>query len=207
MEDKASKTWFEIFLVPFVIACVGILSTQRITHAQLESAERIAKANTDNENARAKSEEQIKVLEIFSDQFKSEDLSKRKTAVRMLIVLEPELGAKLAEAVAETDSAPEVRAIADTVVKQFTERGNSFVVIGSYPTLQAAQGTAQNLALKTPTTPYPFEVYRSDNGYYALTLGGHLSSTEANNRMVAAKKFASDAYVRVSDRWGDNILK
>jgi hypothetical protein len=54
----------EIFLLPIVVTVVGVFSAQLITHAQLESGERIARSNTESADSRAKFEQQIKILEI-----------------------------------------------------------------------------------------------------------------------------------------------
>jgi hypothetical protein len=190
-----------------VITGVGVFSTQLITRAQLESSERIARANTRSEDSRARSEQQIKVLEIFSDQIKSENVSKRKVAVRLLGALDSELGEKLARAVLDSDPAPEVQQIAQAVVTAAGERGNSFAVVGSYRTLQEAQKAAASLSSKLPGLPYAPEIYLAENNYYALTLGGYLSSAEASRRVQSAKTGIPDAYVWVSDRWGANLLR
>jgi hypothetical protein len=201
------KSWLEIVLLPIVIAGVGVFSTQLITHAQLESAERIARANTDSADSRAKSEQQIKVLEIFSDQIKSENISKRMVAVRMLGALDSQLGEKLARAVADSDPAPEVKRIAEAVVTAGGEKGNSFAVVGSYRTLQEAQNAATRLGSKLTASTYTPEIYLAENNYYALTFGGYLSSAEARRRVQSIKSAVPDAYVRVSDRWGVNLLR
>jgi hypothetical protein len=60
------KGWLEIIFLPIVITGVGVFSTQLITCAQIESSERIARANKESTDSRAKSEQQIKVLEFFT---------------------------------------------------------------------------------------------------------------------------------------------
>jgi len=202
-----SKSWLEIFLLPIVVTVVGVFSAQLITHAQLESGERIARSNTESADSRAKSEQQIKILEIFSDQIKSENISKRKVAVRLLGALDSELGEKLARAVLDSDPAPEVKEIAQAVVTAAAEKGNSFAVVGSHDTLQEAQNAALGLKSKLPGSIYAPEVYSGETNYYAVTLGGYLSSSEAARRVQAAKTAIPDAYVRVSDRWGANLLR
>ena len=204
-----SKSWVEVLLFPLVITVIGIFGTHFVTNTQLESAKNLAEANQSNENKRAHSQEQLKLLEIFSDQFKSEDPIKRKMAVHFLGALEPELAEKLAQAVADTDPAPEVREIAGAVVTAAVQQGNSFAVVGSYQNLQQAQDALNGIRdkLTQANLLYVPEVYLSENGYYALTLGGNLTSKEANQRVQRAKSVVADAYVRTSDRWGPNLLK
>jgi hypothetical protein len=86
------KNWIEIFLMPIVIAGVGILGTYLITQQQ----ESTAKANAD-------SDRQVKILEIFSEKITSEDKKQRLLAIKLLRVLDDELAEKLASAVAEAE--------------------------------------------------------------------------------------------------------
>jgi regulator of protease activity HflC (stomatin/prohibitin superfamily) len=96
-----------------------------ITRSQLQSADRLAQANRDSEERRALAEQHVKILEIFSDQIKSGEPAKRKIALRVLTALEPELAGKLAQAVADTDSDPDIRKVADSVVRSVSSRGNT----------------------------------------------------------------------------------
>lgn len=90
MEEK--KSWIEIFLMPLVIAGVGILGTYLITQQQADVAE-----------ANAISERQVKILEIFAEKITNEDEKQRLLAIKLLRVLDDDLAEKLASAVAETE--------------------------------------------------------------------------------------------------------
>ncbi|ODN42643.1 hypothetical protein BGC07_06545 [Piscirickettsia litoralis] len=66
---------------------------------------------------------------------------------------------------------------------------------------------AENLNKKK--LKYRSEVYLSDNGYYAVTLGSGLSLKKAEQRVKYAKSKTNitDAYVRTSDKFGSNLMK
>ncbi len=202
----SQKSLLEIVLLPIVITGVGILSTQIVTKAQLASADRIAQANISSADQHARSDQQIKLLEMFSDQFKSDDPAKRRMAVQMLGALEPELAEKLATAIAQSDPDAQIRDVAQSVAQTASQSaGSAFVVVGSYPTLIAAQDAVKALKSKQVNLPYAPEIYLSENHFYAVTFGGHLSSNEANRRIQAARGIVPDAYIRISDRWSGNL--
>lgn len=90
MTDK--KTWTEIFVMPIVVACVGSFATYLIT--QQQEANAIAKAASDR---------QIKILEIFAEKITHPDLNQRLLAINLLRALDDELAAKVAFAVATTE--------------------------------------------------------------------------------------------------------
>jgi hypothetical protein len=90
MPDK--KNWVEIFLMPLVIAGVGILGTYLITQQQETNA--IAKADSDR---------QVKILEIFAEKITDKDEKQRLLAIKLLRAVDDELAEKLASAVAETE--------------------------------------------------------------------------------------------------------
>ncbi|MEK6325547.1 MAG: SPOR domain-containing protein [Acidobacteriota bacterium] len=84
--------------------------------------------------------------------------------------------------------------------------GNAFPVVGSFTDRNEALGFARKSKLRF--TPYALEMYLAENDYYAVTLGGYMNQAEASKRVRFAKdKGAKDAYVWVSDNWGDNLLK
>jgi hypothetical protein len=204
--DQKAKSTFEALVLPLVIAIVGVTSTYMITRSQLQSADKLAIANRESEERRAVADQHVKILEMFSDQIKSGEPAKRKMALRVLTALEPELAEKLAQAVADTDSDPDIREVANSVVRSVTPRGNTFVVIGSYSSFGEARDKLARLQAQSGGLPFTPEIYLSENHLYALTLGGHLTFAEANRRLPSAKAIAADAYLKSSDHWGDNPL-
>jgi len=92
------KNWIEVILMPLVVALVGILGTYLIT-AQQE----------DNARAKATSDRQVKMLEIFSSKITSEDKKQRLMAINLLGVMDDELAEKLATAVEQTEQDAGVR--------------------------------------------------------------------------------------------------
>ena len=90
MADK--KNWIEIILMPIVVAGVGILGTYFITHQQERNAQ-----------AKADSDRQVKILEIFAEKVTSPDEGQRLLALKLLRAVDDDLAAKLASAVAETE--------------------------------------------------------------------------------------------------------
>ncbi len=91
-EKDKQKSWIEIFIMPLVVAAVGSLGTYFITHQQEANA--VAKANSDR---------QVKILEIFAEKITHDDAGQRLLAIKMLRALDPDLAEKLALAVAETE--------------------------------------------------------------------------------------------------------
>ena len=102
MADK--KSWIEIFLMPLVIAGVGILGTYLITQQQ-----------ADNADNKADSDRQVKILEIFAEKITNEDEKQRLLAIKLLRVLDDDLAEKLASAVAEAE--PEESKIKEVAIK------------------------------------------------------------------------------------------
>ncbi len=98
-----NKNWIEIFLMPLVIAGVGILGTYLITNQQELNA--TAKADSDRQVARANadSDRQVKILEIFAEKITNEDKKQRLLAIKLLRALDDDLAEKLASAVAEAE--------------------------------------------------------------------------------------------------------
>jgi hypothetical protein len=86
------KSWMEIFIMPLVIACVGSLGTYFIT--QQQEANAIAKADSDR---------QVKIIEIFAEKMTSDDTNQRLLAINLLRALDPELAEKLASAVVQVE--------------------------------------------------------------------------------------------------------
>ncbi|MBU3949435.1 MAG: hypothetical protein KJ826_14600 [Proteobacteria bacterium] len=86
------KNWTEIFLIPLVLAVVGILGTHFITQQQERNAQ-----------AKADSDRQVKILEIFAEKVTSSDEQQRLLALKLLRAVDDDLAAKLASAVAEVE--------------------------------------------------------------------------------------------------------
>ncbi len=86
------KSWIEIILMPVVVACVGSLGTYLIT--QQQEANAVAKAASDR---------QIKILEIFAEKITDEDMNQRILGINLLRALDADLAEKLALAVADAE--------------------------------------------------------------------------------------------------------
>lgn len=84
---------------------------------------------------------------------------------------------------------------------------NNFAVVASFKTESEALEYAKQLKAKGLT--YPVEVYKREADRFAVTLGGNLSYREASMRAQYARQngIASDAYVRSSENWGENLFK
>lgn len=199
----SKKSILEIFVLPVVLAVGGTISTISINRAQLNSAKEIADANRYSENNRSESEQQLKLLEMFSDQFKDKDPAKRKAAVQILTTLKPELGTKLANAIADSDPDSGVQKAARTVVEKVSSVKNSFLPIGSYASKEEAQKHLTKIQVDNKNLPLPLKIfYAEDRKYqYVLTLGGPMTYAEANRQLEYARTLAPDAYVRQSEKW------
>jgi len=82
-----------------------------------------------------------------------------------------------------------------------------FPVIGSFKNIDDAKKFIEKM--RQINILYQIELYLSDTGYYAVTLGGYLDRNEATRRVDYARGqgIALDAYLRNSTQWGDNLLK
>ena len=201
-----SKSYLEIAIMPMVVAGLGIFGTHSVTSQQNRSTQILSQAQLQSEEKRTRGEQQLKILEIFSEKVVSADVRDRQVAIRILTALDVELATKLASAIAANESeAPEVRTLAREVVTAQASRGYSFPVIGSFTTLNEALARAAGLAGKIGE--YSADVYGSENGYFAVTLGGYLSMEEAVRRRDFARKngLAADAYVRTSRLWSERL--
>lgn len=202
-----NKSWVEIVLMPVVVAAVGIIGTVLITKQQNDSAEMLRATELEKTQEIAIADRQIKVLELFADKILSPNQTQRVLALRLLTAVDGDLAKKLAYAVAEDESeSPEVKALAIQVAKDVAASGYSFPVIASYKSFDDAAAFARKIQNKEST--YTPEIYLSENDYYGVTLGGYLSKQEALKRANYAKNngIASDAYIRSSHKWSDNLL-
>ena len=136
MADK--KSWVEITLMPLVVAVVGVVGTLIVTHQQEINAQ-----------VKADSDRQVKVLEIFADKISSPKERERKLALRMLEAIDGELAAKLAAAVADTETNVAVRGIAQDVEIEATARATHtprvYLHIEDERHLNTAKGVADTL--------------------------------------------------------------
>lgn len=201
------KSWIEVFVMPIVVGVVGGAATYFISGSQIQSAQDIAAAERASAEKRARVEQQLKLLEMFSAKITSSNPRERELAVRLLRMLDQELASKLAEAIAadETET-PKIRTEARTVAQE-VRKGDAFPVVRSVRDFASAVDFARRLRASHPE--YPAEVYLAENAYYAVTLGGYLDRDEAARRVKFArdKGIAPDAYVWQSRIWGDNLLK
>jgi hypothetical protein len=113
------KKWWEAFLIPLTIALVGIIGTYFVTNQQIKSTELVSKAQLESADNHAKSEQQIKLLEIFFNKITSRDKNERETALIILKNLEPELAMKLAQVILEVPSQdPIILQTANEIISQ-----------------------------------------------------------------------------------------
>ncbi len=205
------KSWIEVIIMPVVVALVGIGGTYFITQQQGQSAELARQTELDKAQETAAADRQIKALELFVDKIQSPDERERKFALRLLKVVDGNLATQLATAVSEDeDEKPQIRKVAAQVAKDAAARGFSFPVVASRRTFDEARGFASKVEgiLDAQEKPFTTAIYLSENGYYAVTLGGYLTQDEARSRAQYAKSsgIASDAYVRSSRNWGENLI-
>ena len=152
--EETPKSKLESLVLPLVIAVVGVCSTYLITSVQIRNANILAEATRRSEDRRAEdnlksaerraeADQNIKILEMFSDQIKSKDPAQRKLALQILTALEPDLAEKLALAVAATDPDADIKKVATSVARAITPGDNTFVVIGTFHSLDEAKQPSQ----------------------------------------------------------------
>ena len=150
-DNDKRKTWMEIVLMPVVIAVVGSVSTFLITkfqrdsadktvQVQLSSSERIAQAQIDA----AKIEQQIKILQIFSEKIASKNVRERQQAIRLLRVVDSTFAEKLSSAISEDPTElPEVRQTA----KEEIDKRLRLTVAADPPTVSAGEKTRLSVVI------------------------------------------------------------
>jgi hypothetical protein len=184
---KTEKRSFnEVFLTPIIIAVVGLLGTFLITRQQIKSA-----------NTNAKSELQIKLLEIFSDKITSKSSEDRELAVRILNTLDEDLAKKLASVIVESNTNDSlIRSIAGQIIE-----GSSYVVVGSDKSFAAMTDLADSVA--KAQLPYSIQIFKSTNDYYAVCIGGKMTLQSAKKTLadIQNRKISKENYIRTSDRW------
>jgi hypothetical protein len=142
-----NKNWIEIFLMPLVIAGVGILGTYLITQQQELNA--IAKADSDR---------QIKILEIFAEKITNDDIKQRLLAIKLLRALDDDLAEKLASAVAEAEPDKSkikkvATKVADVAKARIELRPRIYMHVQSNNEKEAAQAVEQLLERNDWTVP------------------------------------------------------
>ena len=107
--------------MPVVVALVGFAGTYFITKEQASSARTAGDAQIKVAKEQAAADRQIKILDIFSEKITSPDMNQRILALKMLRAIEPDLAAKLALAVSETEAPKsEVKRVAQQVASEST---------------------------------------------------------------------------------------
>jgi hypothetical protein len=81
----AEKSKIEIFLMPLVIAAVGIIGTYLITQQQIKSTSSLQEVQRKQTQENAKLEQQIKILEIFSKNIVSQQEHEKKIALNLTV--------------------------------------------------------------------------------------------------------------------------
>lgn len=201
-----NKSWVEIVMMPLAVTLVGTVGTYFLTRQQLRSSEIASQAQIESSENLARSDQQIKVLEIFSEKITSDNVRERELAVRILQSVDPVLAEKLAKAIAETETENVgVRKLAQKIADSEASKGYSFPVIGSFETMPEAIDFIKTIN----PAPYTPEIYLSDNNYYAVTLGGYLRKEEAATRVRFAQQqgIAPDAFVKNTRTWGENLYR
>jgi hypothetical protein len=201
------KQVLEIVLMPLVVAAVGSGATFFITRYQTLNSERVAAAQLANSERIARSDRELKALELFSRMIASKEERERSLAVRLLGAVDPELAGRLGNAVAEDKAeAPSVRAEAKEVAQR-SSAGYGFPVVGSFRKLDDALQLARRL--RESVDQYPIEIHLAENDYYAVTLGSYLDTEESQKRVEFARQrgISADAYVYWSPNWGENLFR
>jgi len=203
---KSRKTWIEFAAIPLAVAVTGIFGTWFVTRAQMESAAQIAKANLEVAERSAVSQQRLKALELHIKYITDRDPAVRESGVKLLSVIEPELANKLRQQVIATEKDPKVLATATQV-----NISGWFPVVSSKYTLEEARQAAEKL--NRGGSAFPAHVYKGtdDKGatVYAVTLGGYLSKSEAQERVSYAKQngIAADAFALQHANWGQNLIQ
>lgn len=205
---KKNRGFWEIVLLPIVIALVGVIGTYLITNQQIKSSRLLSQTQLESAEKLNRSSQQIKIIEIFSEKITSNDIREREIAIRILSALDLDPANKLIRAIAQTESEDTiVRSIARSIIRQEQAQESCFPVVGSYISLTEAFSFVKKLESKK--IPYQIEIYDGTNGYYAVCLGGKLTEQEAQLRVEYAKTkgIANDAYLYKTNEWLVNLYK
>lgn len=206
LKGPPRKSFFEIVLMPIVIAILGSAATFAITTYQARTSKEIADAQRASAERMALSDRQLKALELFSRMIVSEKETEKQMAVRLLTAVDAELARQLTASIeANPTFSPIIKKEAQAVAEA-VPRGYAFAVVGSFRTFGEAESFANRIEKSALSMP---EIYLAENDYYAVTLGGYLQRQEAAQRVRIAKDkgIAADAYVWTSTIWGDNLRR
>ena len=111
------KKWGEVILMPLVVGLLGSGATYFITKTQIGSSERLAAAERDSAERRARLDRQAKLLEIFNAKITSSNPRDQKMALLLLRVVDPDVAIQLATVITSDESStPEVKQAAHAVV-------------------------------------------------------------------------------------------
>lgn len=124
--------WLEKLLLPFAIVLVGTIGSIIISRSQIESAiligasqiessEKIADAQIQCQDKNVKSEQEIKVLDIFFSKITHDNPKNRQYAIKLMDSISPELAQRLYEAVINDESQNEIHGVALIRLKQMNE--------------------------------------------------------------------------------------
>ena len=112
----------EKLLIPITIAVVGVYGSYIISHSQIKSAEKIAEAQIFCQEKNTKSDQQIKVLDIFFEKITVGTPEDRRYAIKILSFVTPDLAKELLEAVIDGMSDnPETQKVAVISYNQIDE--------------------------------------------------------------------------------------
>lgn len=117
------KSILEIVLMPLVIAIVGIVSSITIVIYEIKNSEKLGKAQLKAATEQAKSDREIKIIEIFAEKIVSKDEGERTLALRILEVIDSEIAKDLATVVVNNE--PEnsvIKHVAEIEVSKATQR-------------------------------------------------------------------------------------
>ncbi|QKJ23161.1 SPOR domain-containing protein [Poseidonibacter lekithochrous] len=200
------KTLLEVLITPVVVAIVGIVGTYLITKQQNEYTKELREVEINKLQEQAVIDRELKIIEIFADKITSGEPNQKVAALQILKVIDGEMAIKLAEVTLKvTNENSIVAESAKDVISSMKSIGNSFPIIISFKSLNDAKKYVRenNKGLK-----YILTIFLSDNGFYAVTLGGYLSYKEAKIRINYAldNKLSDDAYVKTSTKLGKNLF-
>lgn len=198
---KRDRSMLEIILMPLVIALVGLLGTMMVTNQQNKSAEIQMQASIVSTEKTVKSDQKIKILQIFSEKILSENIEDREFAIKLLGVLDNDLADKIASVITQSETIDTTtRKIAEEFKK--TLKGN-YIVIGSYYKLIDAQHFASEL--ERNNFIYPLKIYKNETGMYAVCIRGSIPENEIISLWKTIKNLDrfNDVYYVKSRLWDE----
>ena len=118
LQNRPKDGWdvFQIIaslLIPASIAAVGFMVSESLKKAEIESAERRAKAQQEVARVSARVG-QAQLVNSFMESLLSTEIRRRKLAIESVLIALPDEGPRLVRIVSETDPSDEVRVFAAT---------------------------------------------------------------------------------------------